>query len=64
MLGRSFTAGSRAKLPARVVIYRRPMAFRTTNDAELVDLVHRVVVKQAALILGHRPEGIDPDPAL
>ena len=64
VLGRGFTAEPRAGLPARVVIYRRPVASRATNDAELADLVHRVVVEQVALMLGRRPEEIDPGSAL
>ncbi|OLO47510.1 peptidase, partial [Actinomyces oris] len=31
---------------------------------ELADLVHRVVVEQVALMLGRRPEEIDPGSAL
>lgn len=64
VLGRGFTAEPRAGLPARVVIYRQPVASRATNDAELADLVHRVVVEQVALMLGRRPEEIDPGSAL
>lgn len=63
VLGRGFTAEPRAGLPARVVIYRRPVASRATNEAELADLVHRVVVEQVALMLGRRPEEIDPGSA-
>ena len=61
VLGRGFTAEPRAGLPARVVIYRRPVASRAADEADLVDLVHRVVVEQVALMLGRRPEEIDPD---
>ena len=61
VLGRGFTAEPRSGLPARVVIYRRPVASRAADEADLVDLVHRVVVEQVALMLGRRPEEIDPD---
>ena len=60
VLGRGFTAEPRAGLPARVVIYRRPVASRVMGEADLADLVRRVVVEQVALILGRRPEEIDP----
>ena len=61
VLGRGFTAEPRAGLPARVVIYRRPVASRVTDETDLADLVRRVVVEQVALMLGRRPEEIDPD---
>ena len=61
VLGRGFAAEPRAGLPARVVIYRRPVASRATDEA---DLVRRVVVEQVALMLGRRPEEIDPDSRL
>ena len=60
VLGRGFTAEPRAGLPARVVIYRRPVASRVMGEADLADLVRRVVIEQVALILGRRPEEIDP----
>ncbi|WP_234416120.1 MULTISPECIES: metallopeptidase family protein [unclassified Actinomyces] len=61
VLGRGFAAEPRAGLPARIVLYRRPITSRAGDDAELVELVRRVVVEQVALMLGRRPEEIDPD---
>lgn len=61
VLGRGFAAEPRAGLPARIVLYRRPIVSRATDDAELAELVQRVVVEQVALILGRRPEEIDPE---
>ena len=61
VLGRGFTADPHAGLPARVVIYRRPVTFRARDRAELAELVQRVVVEQVALMLGRRPEEIDPE---
>ena len=61
VLGRGFAAEPRAGLPARVVVYRRPVTSRAADEGELADLVRRVVVEQVALMLGRRPEEIDPD---
>lgn len=61
VLGRGFAAEPRAGLPARIVLYRRPVESRAADEAELSELVQRVVVEQVALILGRRPEEIDPD---
>ncbi|SPT53323.1 Uncharacterized protein conserved in bacteria [Actinomyces bovis] len=60
VLGRGFAAEPKAGLPARVVIYRRPVTSRAADRGELVELVHRVVVEQVATMLGRRPEEIDP----
>lgn len=60
VLGRGFAAEPRAGLPARVVVYRRPVVSRANGEEELAELVHRVVVEQVALMLGRRPEEIDP----
>ena len=60
VLGRGFEAEPRAGLAARVVIYRRPVVSRADGEEELAELVHRVVVEQVALMLGRRPEEIDP----
>ena len=61
VLGRGFAAEPRAGLPARVVVYRRPVSSRAQDDEELMALVRRVVVEQVALMLGRRPEEIDPE---
>lgn len=52
-LGRLFPAGG--SLPARVVIYRRPIESRA-QDEELAPLVHEVLVEQVADMLGIDPE--------
>ena len=60
VLGRGFAAQPRAGLPSRIVVYRRPVASRAREDAELAGLVRRVVVEQVALVLGRGPDEIDP----
>ena len=60
VLGRGFAAQPRAGLPSRIVVYRRPLASRAQDDAELTELVRRVVVEQVALVLGRGPDEIDP----
>jgi predicted Zn-dependent protease with MMP-like domain len=57
-LGRSFPA--EASLPARVVVYRRPVETRAAEARELAPLVHDVVVEQVAHLLGLDPESVDP----
>lgn len=57
-LGRFFP-GQRG-LPARVVVYRRPVETRAVDDAELADLVRQVVIEQVAHALGVDPERLDP----
>ena len=57
-LGRSFPAA--AGMPARIVVYRRPIETRATDDADLADLVWDVLIEQVAHLLGRRPEEIDP----
>lgn len=56
-LGRLFPA--EGKLPARLVVYRRPVQTRAGSRAELSQLVQDVVAEQAARMLG-----IDPDDLL
>lgn len=58
-LGRCFPAD--AGLPARVVVYRRPVETRALDDADLDDLVREVVVEQVAHLLGRSPEDVDPE---
>ena len=60
VLGRGFAAQPRAGLPSRIVVYRRPVASRAREDAELAGLVRRVVVEQVALVLGRGPDEIAP----
>ncbi|WP_244925134.1 metallopeptidase family protein [Actinomyces bowdenii] len=60
VLGRGFAAEPHAGLPGRVIIYRRPVVSRVSGDEELAEIVRLVVVEQVALMLGRRPEEIDP----
>jgi predicted Zn-dependent protease with MMP-like domain len=52
-------------MPARIVVYRRPVETRATDSRELAALVNDVVVEQAASLLGVDPReldaGYDPD---
>jgi predicted Zn-dependent protease with MMP-like domain len=43
-------------IPARIVLYRRPLEFRAVDRDDLADLVHDVIVEQVANLLG-----LDPD---
>lgn len=62
-LGRLFAAQGR--MPARIVVYRRPVETRATDPRELAALINDVVVEQAASLLGVDPReldaGYDPD---
>jgi len=62
-LGRLFAA--QGKMPARIVVYRRPVETRTTDSRELAALINDVVVEQVASLLGVDPRaldsGYDPD---
>ena len=57
-LGRYFPAD--AGLPARIVVYRRPVEARAQDTVDLADLVRDVVVEQVAHMLGRAPEDVDP----
>ena len=57
-LGRFFPA-ARGRQP-RVVLYRRPLETRGTDEADLAALVHEVIVEQVASALGVEPEQVDP----
>ncbi|RKN37417.1 metallopeptidase family protein [Streptomyces hoynatensis] len=46
--------------PARIVVYRRPVELRSRDRDECAQLVHEVVVEQAAELLGLAPESVDP----
>ena len=62
-LGRLFAA--QGKMPARIVIYRRPVETRATDARELAALINDIVVEQVASLLGVDPHdldaGYDPD---
>nr|WP_246313450.1 metallopeptidase family protein [Janibacter alkaliphilus] len=47
-------------LPARVVLYRRPIEALTVRGDETAALVHEVVLDQVAQLLGVDPGEIDP----
>ncbi|GAA1861635.1 metallopeptidase family protein [Myceligenerans crystallogenes] len=57
-LGRYFPAEGRR--PARIVVYRRPVETRATDEDDLADLIRDVVVEQVAHMLAREPEEIDP----
>lgn len=46
--------------PARLVIYRRPLELRAIDRDDLEDLIHDIVVEEAARFLGLDPETVDP----
>ena len=58
-LGRYFPAD--VGLPARIVIYRRPVETRALDAGDLEDLVRDVVVEQVAHLLARSPDEVDPD---
>lgn len=47
----------------RIVVYRRPLEARATDQEDLADLVHDVVVDQVARLLHLDPDDVDPPPA-
>jgi predicted Zn-dependent protease with MMP-like domain len=51
----------RADMPARIVLYRRPLEFRALDRDDLADLVHDVIVEQVANLLGVDPDDIESD---
>ncbi|WP_370591784.1 metallopeptidase family protein [Quadrisphaera oryzae] len=57
-LGRFFPATRTQR--ARIVLYRRPLETRGTDEADLAALVHEVVVEQVAAATGMTPEQVDP----
>ena len=57
-MGRYFPADS--GLPARIVVYRRPLETRAHDAEDLAELVRAIVVEQVAHMLGRRPDEIDP----
>ncbi|WP_110946289.1 metallopeptidase family protein [Streptomyces avicenniae] len=46
--------------PDRIVVFRRPVELRSRDRDECAQLVHEVVVEQAADLLGLAPESVDP----
>lgn len=46
-------------VPARIVLYRRPLEFRAADRDDLADLVHDVIIEQVANLLGVDPEDLD-----
>ena len=57
-LARSFPA--QGSLPARLVVYRRPIETRANGPRDLAVLIHDVVVEEVAELLGMEPEQLDP----
>ncbi|WP_151524418.1 metallopeptidase family protein [Serinicoccus kebangsaanensis] len=55
-LGRLFPAES--GMPARLVVYRRPVEHRAADEVELAGLVTEVVVEQVARMLGRDPDDL------
>ncbi|MFC7482483.1 metallopeptidase family protein [Luedemannella flava] len=51
----------RTAMPARIVLYRRPLEYRAADRDELADLVHDVIIEQVANLLGVDPEDIEND---
>ena len=50
-----------SRLPARIVVYRRPVETRAMDLADLEDLVRDVVVEQVAHLLARSPDEVDPE---
>jgi predicted Zn-dependent protease with MMP-like domain len=57
-LARAFAA--EGALPARVVVFRRPIETRAKGVAAMRAIVAQVVVEQVAELLGVEPDEIDP----
>ncbi len=57
-LARTFPA--QGSLPARIVVYRRPIETRANSPRDLAALVHDVVVEEIAELLGIDPDEVDP----
>ncbi|MDO5739569.1 MAG: metallopeptidase family protein [Ornithinimicrobium sp.] len=55
-LGRLFPA--ERNLPARLVVYRRPLTQRALDDADLAAVVHEVLAEQIARMLGRDPDDL------
>jgi hypothetical protein len=61
VLGRGFGADRSRGLPDQVVVYRRPLEQRARNLVELREIIHAVVLEEAAQLLNVLPENIDPN---
>lgn len=51
---------AKGRLPARIVVYRRPILTAARGRDHAV-IVHDVIVEQIALLLGVDPREVDPD---
>lgn len=58
-LARAFPA--EGPLPARVVVYRRPLETRADSDDELLELIDVVMCEQIAGLLGIDPDDLKED---
>lgn len=58
-LSRLFPAQNR--LPARIVLYRRPIETRVDDPRDLAAMINDIVVEQVAGALGVEPTTLDPD---
>lgn len=58
-LSRLFPA--EGKLPARIVLYRRPIETRIEDPRDLPAMVNDIVIEQLAGALGVEPTTLDPD---
>ncbi len=59
-VGRYFPEDRALRMPARIVIYRRPVLVRTFGPEDVADFVRMVVTEQVAEALGMNPEDVDP----
>lgn len=58
-LARAFPADK--SLPARIVVYRRPIETRARGEEDLVDLVDVVLAENLAGLLGINPDDLTDD---
>ena len=47
--------------PSRVVLYQHPIELRSTNDNELDRIIRDVLALYVGLIIGMRPDQVDPN---
>ena len=47
--------------PSRVVLYQHPIELRSTNDVELDRIIRDVLALYVGMIIGMRPDQVDPD---